>query len=77
MFKWIIKKFIIGQLNKLIDKYQDNINKVKDTLQIWISRLEKIIGCLKSLMTKLDDNQLDSEEVDETVSEIEIVIKEW
>ena len=77
MIKFVIKRYIINKVNSLLDEYKDNVNKVKDTLQKWISRIDKILFTLRSLLSKLEDNQIDGEEIDQTVAEIEQVIKEW
>ena len=77
MLKFVIKRYIINKVNSLLDEYKDNVSKVKDTLQKWISRIDKILFTLRSLLSKLGDNQIDSEEIDQTVAEIEQVIKEW
>lgn len=77
MFKWLCKKVIVGQVNDLLDRHKDNVEKVKDTLKVWVSRLEKILGCFKGLLEKLDDGKIDYEEIDQAAAEIEIVIAEW
>lgn len=77
MIKYLVKKYILSKLNGLLEQYADDVNKVGDTLQLWITRLEKILSCLKSTLQKLDDGKIDSEEIDQTVAEVEIVIKEW
>lgn len=77
MVKWIIKRYVISKVNSLLDEYKDNVGKVKDTLQTWIARLEKIIGCFKSTLAKLDDGKIDSDEIDQTVAEVEEVVKSW
>ena len=77
MVKFVIKRYIINKVNSLLDEYKDNVSKVKDTLQKWISRIDKILFTLRSLLSKLGDNQIDSEEIDQTIAEIEQVIKEW
>ena len=77
MFKWFVKKIVCGQVNDLLDEYKDNVSKVKETLQKWISRIDKILFALRSLLSKLEDNQIDSDEIDQTVAEIEKVIAEW
>lgn len=77
MIKWFVTKVIIGKVNDLLEQYSKDVNKVKDTLQVWIARLEKILSCFKSTLSKLDDGKIDSEEIDQTVAEIETVIKEW
>lgn len=77
MIKWFVTKVIIGKVNDLLDEYKSDVNKVKDTLQVWIARLEKILSCFKSTLAKLDDGKIDTDEIDQTVAEIETVIKEW
>ena len=77
MVKWAIKRYVISKVNSLLDEYKDNVGKVKDTLQTWIARLEKIIGCFKSTLAKLDDGKIDSDEIDQTVAEVEEVVKSW
>lgn len=77
MMKWLVKRVIIGKVNDLLDEYKDNVGKVKDTLQTLIARLEKIISCFKSTLAKLDDGKIDSDEIDQTVAEIEEVVKSW
>lgn len=77
MRKWIAKKFIVSTLNKLLDVNKDNVEKVKSIVSTWIGRLEKILSCLKSILDKLADNQLDSDELEDSVSEIQGVVKQW
>lgn len=77
MVKWLCKKYILGKLNGLLEQYADDVNKVGDTLQVWITRLEKILSCLKSTLQKLDDQKIDDDEIDQTIVEVETVIKEW
>lgn len=77
MIKWICKKVILSKLNEALDLYKDDVSKVKTIIQVWIARLEKIISCFKSLLAKLDDGKIDGDEIDQTVAEIEIVVKAW
>ena len=77
MIKWAIQKWIIGQMNSLLTKYRNDIDKVKDILQKWISRLEKILSCFKSMLSKLDDGKIDEEEIDMTIEEVSEVVKQW
>lgn len=77
MIKWIVKKVIVGKINDLLDQHKDNVNKVKETLKIWICRLEKILSCFKSTLAKLDDSKIDPEEIDQTVAEVESIIQKW
>lgn len=77
MWKWIVQKVIVGKINDLLDQYKDDVSKVRETLKTWIARLDKILFAFKSTLAKLDDGKIDSEEIDQTVAEVEQVIKEW
>ena len=75
--KWLIKKYLIGKVNDLLDVNAENVTKTKNSLDTWIGRLARILDCLKNILSKLDDNKLDAQEVDDSVVEIEKVIKQW
>lgn len=77
MFQWLVKKVILGKVNDLLEANQDNVVKVKNTIDTWVGRLQKILDCLKNILSKLDDNKLDSEEIDDSVAEIQKVVKQW
>lgn len=77
MCKWIVQKVIVGKINDLLDQYKDNVSKVRETLKIWIARLDKILFAFRSLLEKLDDGKIDADEIDQTVAEVEEVIKSW
>jgi len=77
MFEWLIKKVLVGKINELLRKYQSDVGKVKATLETWIGRLEKILALFKSTLAKLDDNSVSPEELGETASEVEELIRKW
>lgn len=77
IIKWTIKKFILRELNKVLERYASDIDSMRKILVVWISRLENIIKCIKNLLKKLDDGKIDSEEVDEAVDDVKIAIKNW
>ncbi len=77
MIKWIVKKYVIGLINNLLKEYQDDVDKVKDLLNLWIVRVDKILYALRSMLSKLDDNQLSDDEVEKTIDELTTAIKEW
>ena len=65
------------QINNLLSKYETNILTVRNTLTSWITKLELIITIFKRTLTRLEDNNLTDEEIDDTISDIEKTIKEW
>lgn len=77
MIKYIIRKWILKQINNLLSKYETNILTVRNTLTSWITKLELIITIFKRTLTRLEDNKLTDEEIDDTISDIEKTIKEW
>lgn len=77
MIKWAIKKYLIGKVNEILEVNSTNVTKTKNTLDTWIGRLSRILDCLKSILAKLDDNKLDSQEIDDSVADIEKVVKQW
>jgi CCR4-NOT transcriptional regulation complex NOT5 subunit len=77
MIKWICKKIILRELNKVLDRYADDIISLRKILVIWIARLETIIKCIKNLLKKLDDGKIDSEEIDEAAEDVKFAIKNW
>ena len=77
MIKYIIRKWILKQINNLLSKYETNILTVRNTLTSWIGKLELLITIFKRTLTRIEDNKLTDEEIDDTISDIEKTIKEW
>lgn len=77
MFQWIAKRFLVGKLNDLLKTHQQGIDKLRATLKLWISRLSKILSCFESILEKLEDNELSSDELKQTVEDINTLVKEW
>ena len=77
MFKYIIRKWILKQINNLLSKYETNILTVRNTLTSWITKLELLITIFKRTLTRIEDNKLTDEEIDDTISDVEKTIKEW
>ena len=76
MIKYIIRKWILNQINNLLSKYETNILTVRNTFTSWITKLELIITIFKRTLTRIEDNKLTDEEIDATISDIEKTIKE-
>ena len=77
MVNWIVKKFVIGKVNDLLKKYKGDVDTVRAVLVTWVARLKKILNCFESLLDKIEDNELDENEVKETADEVAQLIKEW
>lgn len=75
--KWLLTKWAINKLNKVLATYKDNVQLAMETLVIWIERLQKIIDNLKALCSRLQDNELTEEEIKDTVEDIKNTISEF
>ena len=77
MIDWIIKKVLIGKVNDLLKKYKGDVDSVRSVLTKWTERIEKVLSCFKSILAKIEDNELDADELKETADEVSALIKEW
>lgn len=77
MVEWLVKRALCGRVNGLLKKYRGNVQKAKDTLKTWILRIQKMMSCLESLLSKLDDNELTSDEAKAAADEVTKLIREW
>lgn len=77
MAKCILRKFILKKINELLADYDTNVAKAKQTLELWSTRAQKILDCLKKMLEKLEDNQVSAEEVEQAVDELKVLVQEW
>lgn len=77
MFEWIAKKIICGKLNDFLKGNESNVKDKKEIVNRWVSRIEAILSLLKSLLNHLEDNQLDADELKETVEGVKVLVQKW
>lgn len=77
MIEWIVKKVILSKVNGLLKTYSQNVDKVRDMLKLWTTRLQKILSCFESTLKKLDDGELSEQELKEASDEVMTLIKEF
>ena len=77
IIKKIAKKYVIGKVNDLLDANKSKIETTKEVVAKWIRRIERILVCLKSILVTLDDNKIETNEIQANVAEITEVVKEW
>lgn len=77
MAKCILRKFILKKINELLSDYDTNVTKAKQALELWSTRAQKILDCLKKMLEKLEDNQVSAEEVEQAVDELKVLVQEW
>lgn len=73
----LAKKYIISSLNDLLDKNKENVGKICEKINYWTTKLTLIIELLKKISNRCSDGNIDNEEVDQTVNEIETIVKEF
>ena len=77
MFLFFVKRIILKKLNGLLKEYQTDVDKVRDILDLWIGRIERLLNYLKSLMDKIDDGVLDEGEMESAIDDAKGLVKEW
>ena len=75
--KWLVKKFICGEVNSLLKEYEGSIDTARKTVRVWIDRIRKILSLLESVLSKIDDGELSSDEVKEAADEISATVRNW
>ena len=73
----LAKKYIISAINDLLEKNKENVGYICEKINYWTTKLTIIIELLKKINARCSDGNLDNEEVDQTVEEIEQIIKEF
>lgn len=73
----LAKKYIISAINDLLDKNKENVGKICEKINYWTTKLTIIIELLKKISSRCSDGKIEDSEVDQTVNEIEQIIKEF
>jgi len=77
MLDWLIKRVILRRINNLLNNHKGNVEKIRATLLVWTERIKKVLACFESLLAKIEDNELDANELKTTGDEVGTLIKEW
>ena len=73
----LAKKYIISAINDLLEKNKENVGYICEKINYWTTKLTIIIELLKRISSRCSDGNLNDDEVDQTVNEIEKIIKEF
>ena len=76
MFECVVKKIVLKKLNKLLKEYDGNIDKAKETLRVWLKRVNLVSECLEKLLEKFDDGELTADEVTDAIKDVQELVKE-
>ena len=74
---WLAKKYVVSAVNDTLVKYKDNVLKITSKITLWTERLEKIILQLKKINARVADGKITKEEIEESVSELDVLVKEF
>ena len=73
----LAKKYIISAINDLLEKNKENVGYICEKINYWTTKLSLIIELLKRISSRCSDGNLNDQEVDQTVNEIEKIVKEF
>ena len=73
----LAKKYIISAINDLLEKNKENVGYICEKINYWTTKLTIIIELLKKISSRCSDGKIEDSEVDQTVNEIEKLIKEF
>ena len=71
----LAKKYVISAINDLLEKNKSNVGYICQKINYWTTKLSIIIEMLKKINARCSDGKLEDVEVDQTVDEIETIIK--
>ena len=74
---WLAKKYVVSAVNDTLVKYKDNVLKITNKITLWTERLEKIIFQLKKINARVADGKITKEEIEESMSELDVLVKEF
>lgn len=67
--EWGIKSWLLGIVNKVLDKYADSVVAARGVVAAAIPKVESVLAFLRSLDDKLKDNKVTEDEADLIVAE--------
>lgn len=71
------KKYVISAVNGLLKEHKEDVSKITSTTNVWIERLEKIAGQLKMINQRVADGLIEDKEIEDSVKEIEHLVKNF
>lgn len=77
MIKSLIRRYLMSKLNGILEKYKEDVITVRNRLNSMIAQLELVIMALKRVLTRLDDGKLTDDEVDDTITDIDNIVRNW
>ena len=73
----LAKKYVISAINDLLEKNKENVGYICQKINYWTTKLSIIIELLKRISSRCADGKIDDDEVNQTVNELETLVKEF
>ena len=73
----LAKKYVISAINDILDKNKENVGKICEKINYWTTKLTIMIELLKKISSRCSDGKLEDKEVQQTVVELEKIIKDF
>ena len=73
----LAKKYAISAINGILEKNKENVGKICEKISYWTTKLTIMIELLKKISSRCSDGKLEDEEVQQTVAELEKIIKDF
>lgn len=73
----MLRKFILSQINKVLENYKDNVQNARAAVGTWLKRAKDVTACIESLSAKLADNKIDDKEIEDAVADLEKLVNGW
>ena len=73
----LLRKFILKQINKLLEDYKTNIGDAKEKVWLWLKRADTINKFLQGLYEKLSDDKLTEDELKSALDEFKVMVEGW
>lgn len=77
MTEWILKKFAVKAINRLLKTYDKDAQAFLEKIDLHMRRIQRVAGLFQSLKKRLKDGNISPEEVEDTISDIKTTVKEW
>ena len=73
----LAKKYVISAINDILEKNKENVGKICEKINYWTTKLTIMIELLKKISSRCSDGKIDDDEVQQTVVELENIIKDF
>ena len=70
----LAKHYILKAINDTLSKHSDDVSAITQKIDLWTSRLQRIIIQLQRINERVADGNVDIAELDQTAEEIETLV---